>query len=110
MSQTGSGQIETRFTIRECTDDTGASADVFHYAFQRIVGADLAAMAVGKRVIGERLTDTLLDQTCQSIYEQSETWFFRCRIAIAKNLGIISLKGTKGEKICSERDSLPYWH
>ena len=61
MSQSGRGQIETALTIGECTDDPGAAADLPHDPLKRIVGSNFLPLFVWKRIVGQGLTDVLLD-------------------------------------------------
>ena len=53
MPQSGCSQIEATLPIRKRSYNPGATADLFHDAFQGVVGPDLNPMTVWKGVVGE---------------------------------------------------------
>ena len=58
-------------TIRERPDDLRSPPDLLHAPLQRIVGSDLAPIAVGKAVIGHCLAGAFADEIgcpCQALF------------------------------------------
>jgi hypothetical protein len=70
-------------------DDPSSPPDLLHDPLQRIVGPDLAPVAVRKAVIGQRLADALFNEigrSCQALRPQvCDNCFslFLCRLLIA---------------------------
>jgi hypothetical protein len=44
-------QVEARLAVRECSNDTGSAANLFHDPLERIIGADLLPVDVREGVI-----------------------------------------------------------
>ena len=49
------------WAIGERPHDTGSPTDLSHDPFERVVGADLMPVDVGKGVVGQRLVDAARD-------------------------------------------------
>jgi len=62
VPQPGRGQVDAALTVRERANHPGATADLLHDPFQRVVGPDLGPVDIREGVVGQRLTDVLRDQ------------------------------------------------
>lgn len=62
VTQAGGGQVQAALPVRKGSNDTGATPDFFHDAFERVVGPDLQPVAVGEAVVAQRLFDMRFDE------------------------------------------------
>ncbi len=61
-------QVEARLAVRECSNDTGSAANLFHDPLERIIGADLLPVDVREGVVGQRFGYAALDQIGRRVH------------------------------------------
>ena len=57
MPQPGRSEIESRLSIRKCTDDAGASPNLAQDALEGVIGTNTPPVLLREGVVGQRLLD-----------------------------------------------------